>query len=68
MEFEARAGTPGLASPPPTAPRPSGTGPLPGRDRPGAAPGGWLPRPAPHTLSPSLSRGYYGNKGVIDVG
>lgn len=35
-------------------------------------PGGssWLdsPRPAQHTLSPSLSLGYHGNKGVIDVG
>lgn len=26
------------------------------------------PSPVQHTLSPSLSPGYYGNKGVIDVG
>lgn len=26
------------------------------------------PLPVQHTLSPSLSLGYYGNKGVIDVG
>lgn len=34
----------------------------------GAAPSGRIPGPVQHSLSPSLSLGYYGNKGVIDVG
>lgn len=37
-------------------------------DLPQAAPLAGSPRPVQHTLSPSLSLGYYGNEGVIDVG